>query len=102
MAKPHIVKLLYSDRWVCSMRNTNMGLGITPQEAFRDWRRQNLPSWKLQHRIDLGRYAGTYGGTLPDRAMTAHDTWWLSVWEARKRLIIGGLVAAAVLWLLWG
>lgn len=78
------------------MCNTEIGLGSTPQEAYQDWRQENVG-----RRIDLGRYAGTYGGTLPDRAMTAHDTWWLSVWEARKRLIIGGLVAAAVLWLLW-
>lgn len=78
------------------MCNTEIGLGSAPQEAYQDWRQENVG-----RRIDLGRYAGTYGGTLPDRAMTAHDTWWLSVWEARKRLIIGGLVAAAVLWLLW-
>ena len=95
MAKPRIMKTRLG-RWSCSMCNTEIGLGSTPQEAYQDWRHENVG-----RRIDLGRYAGTYGGTLPDRAMTAHDTWWLSVWDARKRLIIGGLVAAAVLWLLW-
>lgn len=95
MAKPRIMKTRLG-RWSCSMCNTEIGLGSTPQEAYQDWRQENVG-----RRIDLGRYAGTYGGTLPDRAMTSHDTWWLSVWEARKRLIIGGLVAAAVLWLLW-
>ena len=96
MAKPRIMKTRLG-RWSCSMCNTEIGLGSTPQEAYQDWRQENVGRC-----IDLGRYAGTYGGTRQDRDVAAYAGWWMSVWEANKRFIVGGLVSAVILWLLWG
>ena len=76
------------------MCNTEMGLGSTPQEAYQDWRQENVG-----RRIDLGRYAGTYGGTRPDRDVYAYAGWWLSICEYGKQIAIGTLIAvAATLW----
>lgn len=100
MAKPHIAKLVTTGRWCCTMRKTNPGFGMTPRSAYRDWELENQGP-----RIDLSKYAGTYGGSLPDQAMTAHATWWMlawAAWESCKRFIVGCLVAAVILWLLWG
>lgn len=96
MAKPHIAKLVTTGRWCCSMRKTNPGFGMTPRSAYLDWELENQGP-----RIDLGKYAGTYGGTLPDRDVATHDDA-RDVWEVCNRRMAVALVAAAALWLLWG
>ena len=60
------------------MCNTEIGLGSTPQEAYQDWRHENVG-----RRIDLGRYAG-YGGARPDKEIVTYVGWWLAVWERLK------------------
>lgn len=93
MAKPRIIKTRLG-RYSCSMCNTEMGLGSTPQEAYQDWRRENAG-----RRIGLGIYAGTYGGASPDRDVAAYTGWWLSICEYGKQIVIGALIAAAAtLW----
>lgn len=95
--KPHIrlIKGSQPPVWVCKGQGRWNGHGGSPQDAYRDWGGRS---------IDLGRYAGTHGGARPDQAMAAHAAWWMFAWtdwDACKRFIVGGLVAAAVLWLLW-
>ena len=71
--KPHIhlVKgLLGLPFWVCRMPGKIDGAGRDPQSAYRDWRLHNFSQWSLQRNIDIGRYAGTYGGAHPDQEAT--------------------------------
>ena len=92
--KPHIrlIKGSQPPVWVCKGQGRWNGHGGTPQAAYRDWGGRS---------IDIGRYAGTYGGAIPDKEIATYVDWWLAAWEGSKRFIVGGLVAAAVLWLLW-
>lgn len=93
MAKPRIIKTRLG-RYSCSMCNTEMGFGGTPKEAYQDWLQENAG-----RRIDLGSYAGSYGGARPDRNAGAYAGWWLCSCEYGKQIAIGALIAAAAtLW----
>lgn len=76
------------------MPNTEMGLGSTPQEAYQDWSQENAG-----RRIDLGRYAGTYGGIRQDRDVAAYAALWAAIYDYGRQIAIGTLIAvAATLW----
>ena len=90
MAKPHIAKLMTTGRWCCSTRKTEPGFGATPILAFQDWKQENIGRY-----IDLDRYAGTYGGTRPDRDVSIYVSWWSSICDYGKQIAIGFLIAAA-------
>lgn len=93
MAKPRIIKTRLG-RYSCSMCNTEMGFGGTPKEAYQDWLQENVG-----RRIDLGRYAGTYGGTSPDRDVAAYAALWAAIYDHGRQIAIGTLIAvAATLW----
>lgn len=88
--KPHIYRLrgiMNLQFWVCRMQGKVDGFGRDPQSAYRHWVLANSGTWRDRKVV------------TSDAA--AHAVWWVSAWEACKRFIVGGLVAAAVLWLFW-
>lgn len=94
--KPHI-RLIQGAQppvWVCKGQDRWNGHGESPRAAYRDWRQE-----KGGRRIDLGRYAGTYGGYLPDKQVSTYAYWWSSICDYGKQIAIGFIIAvAATLW----
>ena len=78
------------------MCNTEMGLGSTPQEAYQDWRQENVG-----RRIDLGRYAGAYGGAHPDQEAAKRPvvrTGHFITGVMAVAMILVGIISVVMLW----
>lgn len=87
--------------WVCRMPGKIDGGGSDPQSAYRDWRRHNFSQWGLQRKIDLGRYAGTYGGAHPDQEAAKRpvvDSGRIIAGVLALAIIVAGIISAVMLW----